>query len=107
MPDTQERRPIKTNDPQIVLDYEIKAKSPDSPELIVFTIPLGFFQLVCICPLAEEGQNYGKVYVKFKVGWTNNLPVPVRKPSGNYASRRGPRPDVEYVQTDRNGTEDR
>lgn len=37
-------------------------------EAIVFEIPMGFFKLVCIANIPEEGQETAPVYLKLKVG---------------------------------------
>jgi hypothetical protein len=57
---------MKTYDPQIIVEAELKAKNPDAPELLVFSIPLVFFEITCICPIPPEGTK-SKVYVKFRI----------------------------------------
>lgn len=37
-------------------------------EAIVFEIPMGFFKLVCIANIPEDGQETAPVYLKLKVG---------------------------------------
>lgn len=37
-------------------------------EAIVFEIPMGFWKLVCIANIPEEGQETAPVYLKLKVG---------------------------------------
>lgn len=37
-------------------------------EAIVFEIPMGFFKLVCIANIPEDGRESAPVYVKMKLG---------------------------------------
>jgi hypothetical protein len=53
-------------DPQIITTATLKTNKAGG-ELLTFTIRLGFFQLVCIANIPEEGQDEAPVYVKFKV----------------------------------------
>jgi len=59
------RRKFKTNDPQIIVQGELKAG--EKADLIVFTIPLALIELVCIVTIPPEGETRAPVYVKFKV----------------------------------------
>lgn len=56
---------IKTNDPQIKVTGRLKHGT--SNDLITFSIPLGFFEIVCIANIPFEGTEEAPVYVKFKV----------------------------------------
>jgi hypothetical protein len=60
---------MKTYDPQVTVTAELKpnVKDPDGPELLVFSIPLVFFELTCIIPIPPDGQNTTPVYVKFRI----------------------------------------
>lgn len=59
-------------DPQLrvqgILKYGEKA------DIIVFTIPLALFELVCIVTIPPEGETIAPVYVKFKIKkpWLEN-----------------------------------
>jgi hypothetical protein len=56
---------MKTDDPQIIVTGELKegAKS----DLIVFSLRLALFELVCIVNIPPEGETRAPVYCKFKV----------------------------------------
>lgn len=58
-------RPRATDDPQIVVTGKVKESKRG--EVIVFEVPLGFFRLICIVPIPDEGTDRAPVYVKFKV----------------------------------------
>lgn len=58
-------RPRTTDDPQIVVTGQVKESKRG--EVIVFEVPLGFFRLICIVPIPDEGTDRAPVYVKFKV----------------------------------------
>lgn len=60
------RRP-KTDDPQMVLQGQVRKSRSSDSEVIVFEIPLVFFRMVCIVPIPDEGTDQAPVYVKFKV----------------------------------------
>ena len=57
--------PRRQQDPQIVVTARVKEGSKG--ELLVFSIPLGLFELVCIANIPAEGENEAPVYVKHKV----------------------------------------
>jgi hypothetical protein len=50
--------------PQIVTTGRLKENSVGA-ELITFSVRLGFFKLVCIVNVPDEGQTEAPVYVKF------------------------------------------
>ena len=56
------RRPDNT--PQITVDAVIKPAANDS-EVLVFTIPLGVLDIVCIVNIPMDGELSAPVYVKF------------------------------------------
>lgn len=56
---------IKTNDPQIKVTGRLKKGTNN--DLITFSIPLGFFEIVCIANIPFEGTDEAPVYVKFKI----------------------------------------
>ncbi len=58
-------RKVKTNDPQIKVTGRLKKGTNN--DLITFSIPLGFFEIVCIANIPFEGTDEAPVYVKFKV----------------------------------------
>ena len=60
---------MKTNDPQIIVEAEVK-QSPKA-ELIVFDIPLIFFEITCIVPIPEK-TNKTKAYIKFRINPRGN-----------------------------------
>ena len=73
-------------DPQMVLPATVKQS--ERSEVIVFSIPLGLFELCCIVPIPSEDSDKTTAYVKFKV----NAP---RKPASQ--SKRSTRePIIEY-----------
>ena len=64
----------KTNDPQITVDAHLK--EGEVSDLLIFSIPLGFFELVCIANIPGENETASKVYVKFKVRHHRNSARP-------------------------------
>ena len=66
---------MKAEDPQIVVVGQIKHGKNDG-ELIVFSIPLGPIELVCIVPIPDEGRDTCSVYVKIKtkLQWARTNP---------------------------------
>jgi len=52
-------------DPQVILTGMLKES--DRSEMIVFTIPLALFEIVCIVPIPDEGTKTVPVYAKFRV----------------------------------------
>jgi len=64
------RRKFKTNDPQLTVEGQLKAG--EHTDLIVFTIPLAFFEIVCIVNIPPEGETTAPVYCKFKVQRPNS-----------------------------------
>ena len=54
-----------SRDPQLTVDGEYKVG--ERSDMIVFTIPIAFFELVCIAIVPPEGSDKTKVYVKFKM----------------------------------------
>ena len=56
---------VKTNDPQIKVTGRLKKGTNN--DLITFSIPLGFFEIVCIANIPFEGTDEAPVYVKFKI----------------------------------------
>ena len=58
-------RPIKTNDLQTIVQG--KLKSGENNDMIVATIPLGLFELVCIINIPFNEMTEAPVYVKWKV----------------------------------------
>jgi hypothetical protein len=56
---------IKTNDPQIKVTGRLKKGANN--DLITFSIPLAFFEIVCIANIPFEGTDEAPVYVKFKI----------------------------------------
>jgi hypothetical protein len=59
--------PQKTNDPQIVVKTRVRTATASGGELITFSLRLGWWELVAIVPIPDEGQTEGKAYCKFKV----------------------------------------
>lgn len=59
-------RKARTPDPQIVVTGRYKEGAKG--DLIIFTIPLALFQIVCIVNVPGEDEEEAPVYVKFKVG---------------------------------------
>lgn len=57
------RRPDDT--PQITVDAVIKPAA-ENTEVLVFTIPLGPIDVICIVNIPPEGEVSAPVYVKFK-----------------------------------------
>lgn len=67
--------------PQIVTTGHLKENSVGA-ELITFSVRLGFFKLVCIVNIPDEGQAEAPVYVKF----TTFTPRP-RDEAGRHQAR--------------------
>ena len=59
------RTKVKTNDPQIIVTGRLK--TGDKNDIIVFSIPLLFFELVCIVNIPFADAVEAPVYVKLKV----------------------------------------
>jgi hypothetical protein len=59
------RSKYKSSDPQLTVEGELK--HGEYTDLIVFTIPLVFFEIVCIVNIPLEGETRAPVYCKFKV----------------------------------------
>jgi hypothetical protein len=57
----------KTSDPQITVQTRVKTGT-NGGELLVFSIRLGWFELVCIAPIPDDGQEKGVAYIKYKIG---------------------------------------
>lgn len=55
----------RQQDPQVTVTGRIKQGAKG--ELIVFTVPLALFELVCIVNIPAEGDEEAPVYCKFKV----------------------------------------
>lgn len=64
MPVVNKPKSNRTNDPQIVVD--VKLHEGANSDLLIFSIPLVFFELVCLINVPMEGQTTSKGYVKFK-----------------------------------------
>lgn len=58
-------RKVKTNDPQIVVTGRLKAGEKN--DIITFSIPLVWFEIVCIVNIPFADAAEAPVYVKFKV----------------------------------------
>lgn len=63
--ETNEPRIKKGTDPQIVVQGHLK--SGENSDIIVFSIPLALFEIVCIVTIPSEGETRAPVYCKFKV----------------------------------------
>ena len=55
----------KTHDPQIVVTGRLK--QGEKNDIVTFSIPLGWMELVCIVNLPYEGTDKAPVYIKFKI----------------------------------------
>lgn len=53
------------DDPQITVTSTLKAG--EKSDLIIFTIPLALFELVCIVVIPPEDKTTAPVYIKFKL----------------------------------------
>jgi len=58
---------MKTFDPQVVVTGTLKPAEGGKSEIIVFTVPLALFELVCIVNIPPEGETNAPCYIKFKV----------------------------------------
>ena len=66
--DRGSHRRQRTNDPQMTVMAELKETA--NTEILVFSVPLGLFEIVCLVNLPEEGAEPGSrvpVYCKMKV----------------------------------------
>lgn len=81
------RRKFKTNDPQLTVEGQLKPG--EHTDLIIFTIPLAFFEIVCIVNIPPEGETAAPVYCKFKINKFPNPFAPAERP------RRSDRPAEE------------
>ena len=73
-----QNKPYDT-DPQIKVTGTLKS-GRDGGELIVFSIPLGFIELVCIVSIPDEGRTESPVYIKIKPRTNSQRPKPRRDP---------------------------
>lgn len=55
----------KTDDPQMTVEGTFK--QGEKSDIIVFSVPLALFEIVCIVNIPNEGQTKAPVYLKFKV----------------------------------------
>lgn len=55
----------RTQDPQIIVSGMLK--EGERSDIIVFSIPLALFEIVCIVTVPAEGTKVAPVYVKFRV----------------------------------------
>ena len=55
----------RVQDPQIIVSGMLK--EGERSDVIVFTIPLSIFELVCIVTVPAEGMKVAPVYIKFRV----------------------------------------
>lgn len=55
----------RKEDPQQIVTGILKAGGRS--EVIVFTIPLALFEIVCIVTVPEQGTTVAPVYLKFRV----------------------------------------
>ena len=68
----------RKDDPQIKVQGTIAPNSRGG-EIVVFSIPLGPMEIVCLVNIPAEGDTKAPVYVKFKfVGDRNELREPQR-----------------------------
>ena len=67
--------------PQIITTGRLKENNVGA-ELITFSVRLGFFKLICIVNVPDEGQSEAPVYVKF----TTFTPRP-RDEAGRHQAR--------------------
>lgn len=56
---------MESKDPQIIVQGTLKER--EKGDLITFSIRLGFFEVVCIVNIPEEGSTTAPVYVKYKI----------------------------------------
>lgn len=55
----------RRDDPQLIVTGMLK--EGDRSDIIVFSIPLALFELICIVTVPSEGTKVAPVYVKFRV----------------------------------------
>ena len=53
------------SDPQVVVTGHLK--EGENTDVIVFTIPLGIFEIVCIVTVPAEGTKFAPVYLKLRI----------------------------------------
>lgn len=73
------RRSNKTNDPQSKVKVVLKQNNVGG-EYLTATIPLVFFELVCIFNIPGEGETEAVGYVKFKVKAPTSYDYPGNRP---------------------------
>jgi hypothetical protein len=61
------------DDPQIRTLAKLK-ESRSGGEVLVFRIPLSYFELICVVTVPNEGTTEAPVYAKFRVRDYNNTP---------------------------------
>jgi hypothetical protein len=58
-------RKVRTNDPQVIVTGRLK--EGEKNDCITFSIPLGYFELVCIVSLPYAEAKEAPVYLKYKI----------------------------------------
>ena len=58
-------RKVKTNDPQVIVTGHLK--QGEKNDCITFSVPLGYFELICIVSVPYADATTSPVYIKWKI----------------------------------------